>query len=156
MFDPEWSSWAEPVVREVEASEKDDLILRLWDEWDVKEHYWFPLTLNQIAPAFTEAFQATFFQEESTHETLQHILATHGIATMFELREGGQMCEIELAQFHPVYTGFEGFWFTLQLNWLIYASHESSLTIGGAWLLPAVQAAWPDWEQRVWTRPFSE
>lgn len=155
MFDPDWSSSAESVIRELEASEKDELILRLWDEWDVKEHYWFPLTLNQTAPAFTEAFQAAFFQEESTHETLQQILAARGIATMFELREDGQMCEIELAQFHPVYTWLEGFWFSAQLDWLIYASHENSLTIGGQWLLPEVQAAWPDWKRHIWTWPIS-
>ncbi len=147
-------SWAESVVREVESPEKEDLIRRLQKEWGVS-YYWFPLRDKiETRADHIEAFQATY--EESDHETLRQILAAHGITTMFEMREDGQLYEIELAQFYPVYTGSEGFWFTLQLNWLIYASHESSLTIGGAWLLPAVQAAWPDWEQRVWTRPFSE
>jgi len=156
MFDPDWSSWAESVIRQVEGEEKDELFLRLLSEWDVEGSYWFPLRMNQTPPAHTEAFQAAFFEKESTHETLQQILAARGVDTMFEMREDGQTYESELAQFHPVYTGLEGFWFTAKLDWLIYASHEGSLTIGGEWLLAAVQTAWPDWKEHIWKWPVSE
>ncbi|MCD6052439.1 MAG: hypothetical protein K0Q55_3857, partial [Verrucomicrobia bacterium] len=43
-----------------------------------------------------------------------------------------------------------------QFDWIIYASHESSVTIGGEWLLPAIKSAWPNWQNRIWTTPFFE
>ena len=39
------------------------------------------------------------------------------------------------------------------LVWIIYASHESSVTVGG-WLLEEMQAIWPSWQERTWTSPF--
>ncbi len=155
MDDSLWISYVEQIIREVKGPEKDELILRLENEWEVRSHYWFPLVVSgDKKPPHTEAFQATYFEEELTHDTLRQIFESHNITTLFEWREGAMMCEIELAQFHPYYTGLEGFWFTSQLDWLIYASHESSITVGGEWLLLAVQAAWPNWERRVWTSPF--
>jgi hypothetical protein len=37
------------------------------------------------------------------------------------------------------------------MDWLIYASHESSITVAGDWLLEAVKAEWPEWEQHLYT-----
>lgn len=154
MFDPS-DSHAEQVIRKVEAPEKDELILRLENRWKVEEHYWFPIdTGANERPAHVEAFQPKYFEEELTYDTLDQILAEHGVTTLFEKREGDIICEIELEQFYPLYTGLEGFWFTEQLDWVIYASHESSITVGGEWLLAEVKRAWPNWEQRVWTPHF--
>ena len=155
MFDLSFSC-AERVLREVEGSERDQLMLRLGNEWSVKGSYWYPISgINEEKrPVHTEAFQAKYFEQELTHNTLRQIFATRGITTLFEMRENGEMAEIELIQLHPFYTGLEGFWFTEKLDWLIYASHESSVTVGGPWLLSAVQAAWPKWENRIYKTPF--
>ncbi|PQV63720.1 hypothetical protein B1R32_10960 [Abditibacterium utsteinense] len=154
MFDLRFSG-AERLLREIDGSERDDLLLSLRNEWYLEDDFWFPLTVseNEKLPPYTEAFEYFSFKQELTYETLRQILAEQQIETLYELREDGTMCEIELSEFHPIYTGLEGYWFTPQLDWLIYASHEDSITIGGKWLLPAVQAAWPDWEQHIWTWP---
>ncbi len=36
------------------------------------------------------------------------------------------------------------------MDWLMYASHEGSLTIAGDWLIEEVRAAWPEWEQHLY------
>jgi len=55
--------------------------------------------------------------------------------------------------FQPYYNGAEGYWSSDGLDWIIYASHESSVTVGG-WLLEEVKQAWSDWNSRIWTSPF--
>ena len=73
---------------------------------------------------------------------------------MWELREHGPSYEIELSEFDPSYTGAEGFWSSAELDWLLYASHESSITVGGESLIAAITHAWPEWHQYIWTTPF--
>jgi hypothetical protein len=158
MFDLSFS-FAEAILREVDTSERDTLLLRLKDEWRVgPAQFWFPIAISgdENRPAHTEAFQALAFEEELTTETFRKILFDHQVEKAFELRESDDICEIELSQLYPIYTGLEGMWFTSQLDWLVYASHESSVTVGGKWLLPAVKAAWPNWEKRIYTTPFYE
>ena len=50
----------------------------------------------------------------------------------------------------PVLTGGEGFWLDGSFDWLIYASHEASVTVAGSRLLPALQQAWPAWDRHLY------
>ncbi len=59
--------------------------------------------------------------------------------------------EIELAHFEAAYDGREGYWTSGEMDWLIYASHESSITVAGEWLLEAVKSVWPEWREHVYT-----
>jgi hypothetical protein len=52
--------------------------------------------------------------------------------------------------FTPRYNGAEGYWTSADLDWIIYASHEASVTLGG-WLVGRVKALWPSWDAHVWT-----
>jgi len=59
--------------------------------------------------------------------------------------------EQEISAFRPTY-GFngEGFWCCKQMDWVIYASHENSITFGGEWLINKVKGAWSNWESYLW------
>ena len=59
-------------------------------------------------------------------------------------------CELDLELFEPVYTGAEGSWTDSSFDWLVYASHESSVTVAGARLLPAFQQAFPEWREWIY------
>jgi hypothetical protein len=69
------------------------------------------------------------------------------------MREDRIDYELELSVFEPSYNGNEGYWCDETFEWIIYSSHESSITIGG-WLLPVVKNIWSHWEERVWTTPY--
>jgi hypothetical protein len=131
-------------------------ITRLNDQirstWGRTTHYWWPLDGQR--PSNAEAFQTEYFQQELGHETLRDILVSHGVAHVSELIEGGDGRKISLKEFEPYYSGLESFWTSDSFDWVIYASHESSITVVGKWLLPAIQAAWPNGQARVWTTPF--
>lgn len=126
---------------------RDKLRLR----WEIPEHYWYPLSLHKSEDI--EAFQDAYFDKEIGAEKLKEILRNRGIETIWEIREDGMDYELELSVFEPYYNGAEGFWCDSKFDWTIYASHESSITIGG-WLLPEIQEIWTNWREHVWRTPF--
>ena len=146
-------SSVEPLFyRRVLTAEEGDII---WDtlrtNWDISNGYWYPLANRKREDI--EAFQDTYFEKEVGPEKLRTIFRTHGIGTLWEMREDGINHELEISVFEPYYDGNEGYWCDSSFEWIVYASHESSITVGG-WLLPELKSVWANWEQRVWTTPF--
>jgi hypothetical protein len=155
-------------IREDELAEVEPLPFRrtlteeesasLWHElerrWGVKG-YWYPIDRAQDAPppAHTVAFDSDPFHGEELERLLRDVLSSLGVVRVWELREqlGTDMDkEIELGILEPVYTGEEGFWTDGSFDWLVYASHEGSVTVAGSRLLPALQAAWPAWNRHLY------
>lgn len=138
--------------KQTRGKECEQLWQRLADTWAVGGDYWYPLA--QVPRRDVLAFQAPRFHQALVAEgRLQAILAARGVERVFELREGGSAYEIQLSDLHPAYTGDEGFWCSDAMDWLLYASHENSLTVGGKWLISQVKSAWPGWERHVWKAP---
>ncbi len=81
---------------------------------------------------------------------IRDALHEHGIDILFELREYADGFEIPLESADFSYDGAEGFWTSVDLGWLIYASHESSITFAGTWLVEKIQAALPDFQQYLY------
>jgi hypothetical protein len=126
----------------------------LWEDlsgrWEIRD-FWYPLT--EPKPPETEAFMEDYFAAEIGFNALRAILSAHGIGRIFELREFEHSPEYQLdvEGFNPVYTlNGEGYWFSAEMDWVIYASHENSITIAGEWLLAEIKKIWPGWEERRW------
>lgn len=92
-------------------------------------------------------------------ELLHEALKARGILRAFELHEFGPDepdCEIELSILKPAYLwGGEQYCTGEPLDWVVYASHESSITIAGEWLTGVFKEKWPDWAQRTYGGPYS-
>ena len=58
--------------------------------------------------------------------------------------------ELDLADADFEYEFSEGYWCDAGLEWLVYASHEGTLAIGGARLVDAVKPMWPEWRAHQW------
>ncbi|HEX8319260.1 hypothetical protein [Longimicrobium sp.] len=139
--------------KQIRGVHREQLWQRLADTWAVGAGYWHPLA--EVPRRDVLAFQAPdFHQALVAGQKLHAILAGRGVERVFEVREGGSAYQIELSDLDPTYTGDEGFWCSDAMDWLLYASHESSLTVGGKWLISRVKAAWPEWERHVWTTPM--
>lgn len=77
------------------------------------------------------------------------LLSSRGVTRIWELRDYGvEYCQ-DVLLFNPTYNGYEGYWTSDDLDWIVYASHEDSVTVGG-WLLDRIKARWSDWEQHIW------
>jgi hypothetical protein len=131
---------------------------RLWGvlktRWGV-EGQWYPHDRAETdgSPENTVAFQSDPFFDRRLVESLQELLRRSGVRHVYELREGisSADCEIDLELLRPWYNFDEGFWFDESADWLIYASHEGSVTIGGGRLLPELRAVWRNWSEYVYT-----
>ncbi|MBC7798229.1 MAG: hypothetical protein H7Z37_15260 [Pyrinomonadaceae bacterium] len=120
--------------------------------WNIeRQRYWYPL--ESCERSDVEAFQDSYFETEVGAEKLRTILRNYGVQTVWEMRENDRNCELELLAFEPDYNGAEGYFCDENFDWIIYASHENSITIGG-WLLTEIQRDWVNWKERVWTTPL--
>jgi hypothetical protein len=140
----------DPYVRPLNQHESQQIWKKIQERWGANRSYWYPLISTTI-PKDVMAFEADWFYYEIPLHVLPSMLKVHGITRIYELREpGGFEYEMDLELFEPYYNMDEGFWTSENIDWLVYASHERSLTVAGAWLITAIQAAWPHWEQHLW------
>jgi hypothetical protein len=90
-------------------------------------------------------------------ETIRALLRSHDITRVISLCELGDSREEDLASATFYYgSGGEAFWFDDGMEWMIYASHESSITFGGDWLVTAVSGTVPDihrYDYQGWQSP---
>ena len=73
-----------------------------------------------------------------------------------ELREFGEWgCEQSVSALEPAYTGEEGYWTSSSSDWLIYASHESSISLAGEWLVASFGQRFPQCDRFSYGGPMS-
>jgi hypothetical protein len=148
-----------PFRRTLIASESSELWSALERHWGVKLGRWYPLDRERAAaaPEHTVVFSDAAFDDAEIRQTLRDALAQIGAPRVLELREYDEDTEnkeIELSLLLPYcVSGGEGFWLDRSFAWLIYASHEESVTVGGRELLMALQAAWPAWRDSLYKFP---
>jgi hypothetical protein len=140
-----------PYRRVLTTEESKAIWSRLRSRWEIPQGYWFPLADCELPGVV--AFKTREFDEAVAYERMREVLASRGIARVWELREYGPEYEQDLGLFEPYYNGAEGYWSSGNLDWIIYASHESSVTVGG-WLLAELKRIWPSWQSHVWTGVF--
>jgi hypothetical protein len=136
-----------PYRRVLSAAESD----RMWGDirrrWKIEDGYWYPVSPSSVTGLI--AIDAEAFRAAMPAPVLQKALQDRGLTRVWELREYGPSYQCDLSLFDPVYTGAEGYWSSAELDWIIYASHESSITIGG-WLADSVKTSWPNWTDSTW------
>lgn len=143
-----------PARRVMAKSEVDAAWARLKDVWIVDGQYWWSLRYG-TPPGCGISFHTDWFSAPKV-AVLRSILLRRGVSRIFELREFGEWgSEQETESLDPVYTGEEGYWFSSRCDWLVYASHESSVTLAGDWLVRDFKNAFPECDEYTYGGPFS-
>lgn len=146
-----WQVEPLPYRRTLSDPERAQVAERLRERWNV-DGFWYPLAseppAGEVGMDYV-AFLVDHFHADSANPTrlLQRELAKRGVERVWEMREFGPEYEISLETFLPTYNGGEGFWTAEPMDWLVYASHENSVTIAGAWLVTGLLRHWPQWRQ---------
>lgn len=140
---------------------RDDEVRALWtrlcERWRITQRsgYWYPVYAAEgIDPDAIVAFDATEFAASFGDDRLRMLLPPNA-QRAFVLEEdeddSSPSCEMEMPLLRPSAHGTtECWWFDATMDWVVYASHESSLTIAGRELVAAVKAAWPKWKDAEW------
>jgi hypothetical protein len=137
-----------PYRRVLNSVEVSALWSRVNARWGADGSYFFPLAVR--TDPTLRAFDATAFRREFPAHRIQQLLTVRPIKRIYELREYGENNYLmEVRAWEPSYDGAEGFWFDDAMDWIMYASHESSTTVGG-WLADAVLTHWKDAGNHEW------
>lgn len=139
-----------PYRRVLSADERHQAEQAIRREWGVADGYWYPL--DDVRRSDVVAFEASDFHREFGAQRLQTVLRSISAGRVIEVPEFNEYPafeqDLEVSEF--CYTGAEGYWFDAGLEWIVYASHEDSVTLGGVRLLALVQEQWPEWQRHLW------
>ncbi len=146
-----------PYRRVLQPRERERVWARLGRRWGPHpDTYWYPLT-GAPAPPGVVAVREDQFARHVPLAVLRAILTGSRVRRVWELRQGNIPIQYDMdtALLIPSF-GPEGYWTSEKMDWVLYASHEGSLTIGGEWLFNGVKRAWPQWEQHLQTSHIYE
>jgi hypothetical protein len=139
------------VLKEAESA-------RLWAElkarWAVGRHpMWYPFDRHESdePPPNAQVFDMPRLDEQFDPR-LREVLAVLGVSRLWQLTKEPfeHDYELDLALLEPVSSDLdETYWTDASFQWLIYASHEDTVTIAGAELLSGLRAAWPSWRDFI-------
>lgn len=122
--------------------------------WGVEGTTWHPISAKPPVEQDIIAFQDTYFRKYVQHGVLNFLSSAMNIQRCWEIREDNNASFLDVSEIEFAYNGSESYWCTKDMDWLIYASHESSVTIGGALLIALIKETWPSWEDYIWKDPF--
>ena len=150
----EWLSEIEPLPfqRTLTTEESDRYWSILKQKWLVERStYWYPL--SEVDPGFNViAFHRELWDVRAGVAILRQELARRNIGSCIVLREFDAEYELESVGVDPSYDLAETFT-TSDFEWLVYASHESSITVGG-WAADLFRKHWADWKTMTYGGPF--
>jgi hypothetical protein len=132
---------------------------RLWNQlkevWGIDRSYWFPLKEGPV-PQNVVAFHSDYFEAMNGVALLREALESRSITRVFQLHEFGDPdYEVELGIFEPGYRdGGESYSTSDRCDWVVYASHESSITVCGDWVIQAFREKWPACDERTYKGPY--
>lgn len=136
-----------PYRRVLSASE----VASFWDRtkarWGADGSYFYPL--GGRTDLSLRAFDSSAFEQMLPPQRLRTMVRSWGLERVYELREYGVNYLMSIDCWEPSYNGAEGYWFVDSLDWIMYASHEGSITTGGT-LTQAVLSVWTDAHQHEW------
>jgi hypothetical protein len=99
------------------------------DAWGADDGYWYPLG-EKTHPSLV-ALDLDGIDESALQARIGRYLRENAIARVVELREDGVSYELEAGAAVVAYNGAEGFWTSDRSEWIIYCSHEKTMTLGG-------------------------
>jgi hypothetical protein len=124
-------------------------------DWDIAPGsvWWFPLAPTKRLGVL--ALDAREFNAALGAPWLKELLAGHGVERVLYFREFADLPVLQqpLDQVTFRYDRAEGYWCDTRADrrdWLVYASHENSITLGGPWLVHALHGSWPAWRAHLW------
>jgi hypothetical protein len=98
-------------------------------------------------------FKQEDFEAEASLDKIIDILRQHGVSNIYEINTGGidtASYIMDVSVFDPFYLdGFNIYWCTAQLDWVIIKDHEGYYLIYGKWLINEIGKVWGDYEKKL-------
>jgi len=152
-----WNVPPLPFRRTLSDAERDAIWESLAERWHFERNgYFYPME-DRSTPDRMVAFKGSAFASSDAGPAalVRRILREWKTRHIWHLWAGrafrGADCEADLDLLHPVSLAFEAYWTDSSYDWLIYTSHEGSITVAGNALVERLTAAWPGWQEHLWS-----
>lgn len=142
-----------PYLYVMNDSETAAVRRRVSAAWGTSNGYWYPLAPR--ARDDIEAFQDTLVASQRLVSKIRNAMRDRGNARFWRLLEGGEVHAEDIRELDPGYGGEEEICTSESLDWIVYCSHESSITFGG-WALELVKEFLPNWREALYTDCYGD
>lgn len=121
--------------------------------WGIPDRdYWIPLDF-QALKSDIEYFEYHSFESNFGVENLKEIIQKINLGKIYEISEDLEDNEIKVYEIHG-YEMLELFYTNESADWVVYLSHENTITIAGGSLLREIKKEWVHWKN--WNRPYEK
>lgn len=98
--------------------------------WGAPDGYWYPLSGKTHASLV--ALELNGVDNCELQGRIRTFFAENNVQRVIELREYDESYELDAAAAVLSYSGAEGFWTASGSEWIVYCSHEGTITFGGS------------------------
>lgn len=116
--------------RTLGPDEEAELLARLKTVWGADGGYWYPIA-EKPTKQVVETFPLSETGDADLEEQFQSFFAKNGIQRIYELGEDGPGCVRDTTDQAAKFGWSERYLLSKELDWIAYASHEATLTLGG-------------------------
>lgn len=128
-----------PYTRRLNPTEQEDVRWRLLERWNFDGDYWDPL-VEKCQETFIFLNKANCSKED--YSAIVSYIVQHAEAHLFEITEQGEDAEIANSLFDP--DCYETIYCDRSFSWIVYGSHESTITFAGEKLIGFIQTLFAD------------
>lgn len=135
--------------------ERNMLWKRLNDRWNINAwSYWYPLSIEDVYKGNDVlALDSQLFEREFGINKLKEILKSKGIYNIIRASMEGDIdirSEVDINNSKLENVGLDVYWCTTDLSWVIYTTHEGSITFAGTWIVEQIKGNYINWQDRKW------
>lgn len=133
------------LLSSIESNSLREMLRKAW-AWDTK--YWYPLASVQREDVV--GFDAPKLEKLLPQATLRELILNLGAADVFLIHEYDADEQVHISDVPQLYGWSETFMVSDQFDWVVYWSHEETITFGGRSIIRSVCSAVPDWKSALW------
>lgn len=121
------------------------------DTWGIGNHYWYPLAECNREDLIS--FNSRYVIKLPKLEDVKKILLQLGANVIYEFREDGSAYKIDNIEEYDFWNSDdyfwnnEGFWVDNDMDFIIYLSHEETVTFGGEHFIKEIKSHWLEWAE---------
>jgi hypothetical protein len=128
----------------------DMVLLELNARWNCSLPFgWIPIYDTATDEETVDIYSHDYFLPFA-EQVKQCLRDTFNASTLYEIEEGGTVRLLDLDECVFDYDGHEYMYTDLSFSFLIYFSHEQSVTIGGEKLRDEIYRIWPEGFMHPW------
>lgn len=134
-------------------ADKVNIRERLSNIWGINQPYWYLLYSCHRDDVI--AFDLNYVTISEKLKDVKMWLLEQGVSEMCEFRENGLDYEINDIKDYSFWDSDDYFWnnecywFDYTMDWIIYLSHEQTITFGGDAMIKRLKIEWHDWSKHL-------